>query len=792
MPSARSHSRRYCCYIATLLYIITPFAPAAHAEGAVLPREDVWLTDGEVSNVIPTDGLVYLGGSFSYVGPNTGGGAPVDLDTRIALELAPRMSGAVWDAVPDGTGGWFVAGAFTDVAGSGLGHLVRIRPDGSLDPGWAPNPDGAVHALALSGSTLYLGGFFEAVDGLPRTRVAAVDATTGGVLAWSASVSGVVRALEVSGSTLYIGGQLGAVNGEARSGLGAVDAHTGALLPWDPNANDVIWSLAAADGVVFAGGRFSNIGGQDRWRVAALDPATGAAQDWNPAPNTTHEVRGLLVRGGTLYVGGWYTQIAGEPRNSVAAFDIGTGGLLPGWDHALTGAVLTMDEAGGVLYIGGNFIGFPNLGGVGATTSSAALDATTGEPLPWRPNVGVGDNVYAVSASGSSLYVGGDIVSVGGVDRRGLAALDQETGRPTAWHPDVRHGNVSSMALTDGGTLYISGGFREVAGESRERIAAVDAATGTLRDWAPDVGGTSAAVHTFFLTEDAVYIGGTFNSVGTAIQPYLAAVDRVTGEATPWNPGANGPVTHLLPAGNRVYAAGSFTTIGGAARARLAMLDAATGEADEAWNPAPNQTVLSLALSPSGETLYVGGQFGAIGGQSRNRIAALNAFTGEPTQWNPGIAGLTGALNRVDAITPVNGLVYIGGAFNIAGGQPRGRAAAISAATGEPTPWNPQIESHRVTALAVTPEAVYAGGVFDRVGGEAWPNFAEFPRADQAPPGNPLDVNNDGAVDAVDIQLVINAVLGRDISPYNGDVNGDNEVNAVDIQLVVNAALGLT
>lgn len=52
------------------------------------------------------------------------------------------------------------------------------------------------------------------------------------------------------------------------------------------------------------------------------------------------------------------------------------------------------------------------------------------------------------------------------------------------------------------------------------------------------------------------------------------------------------------------------------------------------------------------------------------------------------------------------------------------------------------------------------------------------------------DIDNSGAVNALDIQLVVNAVLGFSIGDRNADVNGDNVVNALDVQLVVNAALG--
>lgn len=56
------------------------------------------------------------------------------------------------------------------------------------------------------------------------------------------------------------------------------------------------------------------------------------------------------------------------------------------------------------------------------------------------------------------------------------------------------------------------------------------------------------------------------------------------------------------------------------------------------------------------------------------------------------------------------------------------------------------------------------------------------------------DVNGDGKVNAVDIQLVINKVLGLPADapdPARLDVNQDGQVDALDIQLVINAVLGL-
>jgi hypothetical protein len=63
----------------------------------------------------------------------------------------------------------------------------------------------------------------------------------------------------------------------------------------------------------------------------------------------------------------------------------------------------------------------------------------------------------------------------------------------------------------------------------------------------------------------------------------------------------------------------------------------------------------------------------------------------------------------------------------------------------------------------------------------------------EPPEFHPADINRDGVVNAVDVQLVINAALSLPIDPsYNADINNDGLVNAVDVQQVINAALGLS
>jgi hypothetical protein len=56
------------------------------------------------------------------------------------------------------------------------------------------------------------------------------------------------------------------------------------------------------------------------------------------------------------------------------------------------------------------------------------------------------------------------------------------------------------------------------------------------------------------------------------------------------------------------------------------------------------------------------------------------------------------------------------------------------------------------------------------------------------------DVNGDGVVDVLDVQLCVNVILGTETDPdivYRADVNGDGNVDVLDVQEIVNIILGV-
>lgn len=155
--------------------------------------------------------------------------------------------------------------------------------------------------------------------------------------------------------------------------------------------------------------------------------------------------------------------------------------------------------------------------------------------------------------------------------------------------------------------MYVGGEFTNIGGNMRNHIAALNATSGNATAWNPGANGTVSALA---VNKTNIYAGGNFDSIGGQNHKYIAALDASTGNATSWDPNSNNYVGTLAVSGTTVYASGSFTVIGGQNRNFIAALDSATGDA-KAWNPSASYNIYSLVVN--GETVYVGGAFNSIG-----------------------------------------------------------------------------------------------------------------------------------------------------------------------------------
>jgi hypothetical protein len=383
------------------------------------------------------------------------------------------------------------------------------------------------------------------------------------------------------------------------------------------------------------------------------------------------------------------------------------------------GDISSMVLSGQTLYLGGDITSIGSYTGGGVPVDSASGAARAGFPIINGP-------VTAVTTDGQGgWFVAGPFDSVGGVARQGLAQIRSNL-TVSPWNPGIG-GYVGALTLSNG-ILYVGGSFSSVGGQLRGGLAAIDAVGGAVTPWIPQVS-SHGVVNAIVVRGDTVFVGGDFDAIGTQPRNSLAALSATTGSVLPWNPDvffcggiggcSRGAVYCLALSGDVIYAGGNFPFVGGAGRTNIAALSTSTGEATE-WNPGVNGNVQTIAVGAG--TVYVGGLFYAVGGGTGNLavrmgVAALDSATGAPTEWRPLIRGPLGAYGGgVRSLVLAGPTVYIGGYFTAVGATPRSNLAAIDATTGSETSWSPSGFAP-VSSLSVGGGVVFAGALSTNVGG---------------------------------------------------------------------------
>jgi len=215
-------------------------------------------------------------------------------------------------------------------------------------------------------------------------------------------------------------------------------------------------------------------------------------------------------------------------------------------------------------------------------------------------------------------------------------------------------GTVWALAVSKG-VVYVGGNFTSVrppgvalngTGQvARSYLAAFNASTGALiTTFAPTftlaktcTAGVPCGVTALAVSPDGstLYVGGTFNHADGAYHAYLVAFSTSTGlPISTWKPAGGAPVLSIAPSpdGSEVYLGGNFTMLDGVARTEAGAVSAATGGLLP-WAPALNGTVTSVAVAPDDSRVLVGGDFTKFNGVTQQAIGSTNPATGAPEPW---------------------------------------------------------------------------------------------------------------------------------------------------------------
>jgi len=243
---------------------------------------------------------------------------------------------------------------------------------------------------------------------------------------------------------------------------------------------------------------------------------------------------------------------------------------------------------------------------------------------------------------------------------RDLYIINAKTGAVNQNFPDtdIENYGIAYTAVSDGrGGWYIGGGFSRVGKVSRNGLARLRSDGSLDLEFAPRLPKTTR-VWAIARQGNVVY--------AYALPSIVAAFDVTSGRRL-WQVLTDAPPVYDFSGGGLAFADG---------------------------------------------TLFVGGDFSRIAGVLRSGLAALDPRTGKPTSWRVRLIA-EGGPAAVGAMSFSNGLIYFEGSFGLVNGAKRNLGmAAVSARTGEVTPWNPQpsVDLYEATAILATHGQVLAGG----------------------------------------------------------------------------------
>ncbi|MEP6822336.1 MAG: dockerin type I domain-containing protein [Chthoniobacterales bacterium] len=409
----------------------TGAGPSGYQVNAVLVRQ--------------TDGKIFAGGYFATFGGAIrhnlawmGNNGVVESEFEGLAGVADYQPQVYALAVqPDSK--VLVGGFFNSFRGLPHYNLVRLNPDGTIDPSFNSTfqTEGSIRAMALQpDGKILIAGNVRAVNGVARGSVARLNSDGTLDLSFNSGLGadGLVNALAVDATgNVYIGGGFHKFDSTDRMFLAKLDS-SGNLDPsFDPGTGltATVYAIVVDEigGKIVAGGSFSTYAGSNVGRVVRLD-ATTAARDLSfnsGGSGFNSTVRALrLGPNGKYSVGGSFSNFNGVARARVARLQ-GDGTLDATFTNPqISAPILALALQGDKVIVGGS--PFNGMSHPIRINADGGIDSTfdVGAGISIAPTNALSANTIvtalAVQNDGGVL-VGGVFNQVNGVPRVALARL---------------------------------------------------------------------------------------------------------------------------------------------------------------------------------------------------------------------------------------------------------------------------------------------------------------------------------------------------------------------------------
>ena len=332
------------CLCSFVHFLAALFIAAGSADAQPVKKYTI-TTNGSVNTVTRDGNTVFMGGSFTTAGFNSGKAALITPTNDVPSADFPKTNGTVNSVISDGASGWYLGGTFTQVGNILINRLCHIKSDQTVDLLFNPNPNSTVNALLLDGTTLYAAGSFTSIAGNTLNRIASLNAVTGVANSWNPNANSTVSTISKIGNYIYVGGSFTVIAGVESPYFAKLDAVTG-LASQTIVPNYIVNSIVADNNNIYAGGNFNNGGFYTNF-TAHYSSGTDIPTWGFPIANGSINV--ILPDGtGGWYVGGNFTVIGGITRNRIAHI-LANMTIDPNFNPDANSTVYCMTLAGNIL-----------------------------------------------------------------------------------------------------------------------------------------------------------------------------------------------------------------------------------------------------------------------------------------------------------------------------------------------------------------------------------------------------------------------------------------------------------
>ncbi|PDW04732.1 delta-60 repeat domain-containing protein [Candidatus Viridilinea mediisalina] len=631
--------------------------------------------DGVVHAImVQPDGKIIIGGAFSTIHEQSRPGiARLHPDGSVDLSFAPGegVDGEVLSLAQQSDGRIIVGGSFRTFNGQSAAYLVRLNADGSRDPSFAPQLNGAVNTVVVdSTGDILFGGDFTSVNDEPRNKLAHLD-TDGTLKDLSTGLFYAVQSIALlADGSIAVGGWYSSIifDGrpiyhDARVARFAADGSLMAILSFDGRPTHVLALAQRPDGHVVVGGNFRNLQKiQDepviyRHSLGLLDADFTFVAGFEPQVTQPGHVATLVpLAAGSVLVGGNFSLVNGTPR--VAAAILTPAGALDATfvppfrrtGNQVSGA-LHLDD--GSYLLGGDFS--DNYTDQDLRWQNIIRVDQQGSILPF-PQITVTQPKLKRDAEGRILVAGFDrlyrLLGDGSLDPTfTLNHVEGFVVETPGWR-----GSINSVVELANGQLIAAGNFERFAGHERSTLVRLHA-DGRLDhsfvppSFLPIQGGAHPEVYAVALQGEQVLVGGRF-AVGEAEERRVGLIRLdAEGRLDPNFAHASIIVHAISPFADGSFMVGSTSQIIEGSSIYNYIFHMLP---DGTRNPAFNSSITRptrynsgvYALAPlSAEQVLIGGHFTAIEGA---RHVGLGRY-GPPDQTVTTIEPITDAVLELEA-----------------------------------------------------------------------------------------------------------------------------------------------